>query len=114
MVFFDQVQRWAQDPTIVITTYRGEHNNFLSLLAIPEIDLSSNQFISEGMNRENCIANNEFIPYTSIISILSTFPTIALEITKNCLNPPGLQLAIKNFQHDFRYHNKLHNYISIM
>lgn len=123
-----QVQRCAQDPTIVTTTFKGEHNHFASPLFMPDMHFSSHQLINEGMNRENFFAHNEFMPCTARISTSSSFPIITLDLTDNRLNRPGLQLqstqlAAGSFQHltslpndmgqASDYHNQPDNYLSI-
>jgi len=70
-----QVQRCAEDPTVVVATYEGEHTHCPS------------------MSRANFVADNLFIPVSMAIPEISTsssFPTVTLDLTGNRPNP-GLQ-----------------------
>lgn len=98
-----QVQRSVQDPTVLITTYEGEHTHALSPLAMAiRRASSSNQLISERSNIVNSVADNQLIPIARI-STSSPFPTITLDLTDDQPNP-GLplqlpSLAAGSFQH---------------
>jgi hypothetical protein len=123
-----QVQRCAQDPTIVLTTYEGEHIHSLSPLAIAAMHAgSSNQLIGEGMNTENLFADNQFIPCIARVSTSSTFPTITLDLTDNRPSRPGLRLQPPHLAGSFQHstllsrdmgevldQNELGNYSSVM
>eukprot|EP00253_Pinus_taeda_P005870 PITA_05870 len=84
-----QVQRCAQDPTIVVTSYEDEHTHSLSPMgAVVAMDAGlSNGLIGKKMTRENFVGGNQFIPCTARISTSSPFPTITLDLIDNRLNP---------------------------
>lgn len=88
-----QVQKYAEDPTTVITTYEGEHIHPLSSFAIDTMHAASSEQViaGEGMNIGNFVADNQFIPCNATISTSTPFPTIILDLTGNRPNS-GLQL----------------------
>eukprot|EP00253_Pinus_taeda_P016775 PITA_16775 len=94
-----QVQRCAQDPTIIVSTYEGDHTHSLSPLAVAILQAGlSNQLICEGLDRANSVADSQLIPISTGMARISTsisFPTITLDLMENPPTP-GLQVNTHN------------------
>lgn len=96
-----KVQRSAEDPTIVIITYEGDHTHSLTPLVMDAMHSGLSKMLTgEGTNTENLVADNQLIPCIASISTSSPFPTIALDLTDDLTNSGSqcLHLATGSFQ----------------
>jgi hypothetical protein len=96
-----QVQRCVEDPAIVITTYKGEHTHSLSPLVMAAMHGGvSNLLTGGGVNTENFVAANQFMPCTATISTSTLFPTITLDLTDNRTNSSIIQDSVASIKAD--------------
>nr|AEW91476.1 transcription factor WRKY [Taxus chinensis] len=80
-----QVQRSAQDPSIMNTTFKGQHNHLVKPVAMAALDITASDQFQVANSSATFIAGNQIHFPSSIATISSTgsSSTITLDLTQN-------------------------------